>query len=394
MSDFLDLLETVRSEDASTARLFNSSDGRGASSIRRMNRNDPRYLRVLSEANNLYDNVLTGRTPMYRLTEAMSTSDFPFLFGDIIDRELLGRYAEWPTVWAQISRRGRVRDFRTKNLFKVDGGEAVLSVVGQGAEYSEAALTDAKFAYSVSKYGRRIPFLWEALVNDDLDALRSTPDRLAKAARMTEERFSTELFVDSTGPDATFFSAANKNIAGGGGGLPAVAILSLASLQAGLQAMWAQVDVDGNPVFTGQVRLVVPPQLQVIANNIVNATQIVNSPGALTGDQYVAQNWVNGSVVSVVCQPWLPIVDTTKGTTAWYLFADPGIGRPAMEIGFLAGHETPELFMKESNSIRIGGGAAGAEDGSFETDGVDYKVRHVFGGSLLEPKAGFANAGV
>lgn len=387
MSDFLDLLETVRSEDASTSRLFNSNDGRSASGIRHMRRDDPRYLRSLSEANRLYDDVLTGRTPMYRLTEAMSTSDFPFLFGDIIDRELLGRYAEWPTVWAQISRRGRVRDFRTKNLFKVDGGEAVLSVVGQGAEYSEAALTDAKFAYSVSKYGRRIPFLWEALVNDDLDALKSTPDRLAKAARMTEERFSTELFVDSTGPDATFFSSGNKN-------LGTAAVLSLASLQVGLQTMWAQVDNDGNPVFTGQVRLVVPPQLKVVANNIVNATQIFNSPGALTGDQYQANNWVNDQVVSVVVQPWLPIVDTTKGTTAWYLFADPGIGRPAMEIGFLAGHETPELFMKEANSIRIGGGTVAPEDGSFETDGVDYKVRHVFGGSLLEPKAAFANTGV
>lgn len=387
MNDFLDLLETVRSEEASTDRLFNAaSDGRGIHSVRAMKRKDPRYQRALVEANRLYEDVLTGRTPMYRIKEAMSTSDFPYLFGDIIDRELLGRYQEWPSVWKGFSRRGVVRDFRTKNLFKVDGAEGVLSSVGQGNEYPEAALTDAKYSYAVGKYGRRIPFLWEALVNDDLDALRSTPDRLAKAARMTEERFSTELFVDSTGPDATFFSSGNKN-------LGTAAALSLASLQVGLQTMWAQVDADGNPVYTGTVRLVVPPQLKVTANNIVNATQLFNSPGATSGDQYVANNWVNSQVVEVVVQPWLPIVDTTKGTTAWYLFADPGVGRPAMEMGFLAGHDVPELFMKAPNAIRIGGGVVGAEDGSFETDGVDYKVRHVFGGSLLDPKAAFANAG-
>jgi hypothetical protein len=95
-----------------------------------------------------------------------------------------------------------------------------------------------------------------------------------------------------------------------------------------------------------------------------------------------------------VVNPWLPIVDTTKGTTAWYLFADPGIGRPAMEVGFLIGHDSPELFMKAPNAIRIGGGVVGAEDGSFETDGVDYKVRHVFGGTLMDPKGAFANTGV
>jgi hypothetical protein len=39
------------------------------------------------------------------------------------------------------------------------------------------------------------------------------PNRLAIAARVTEERLATELFVDSTGPDATFFSSGNKNLA-------------------------------------------------------------------------------------------------------------------------------------------------------------------------------------
>lgn len=383
-NDFLDLLETVRSEDASTARLFNSNDGRG---IRSMRRNDPRYQRSLVEANRLYDDVLSGRTPMYRLTEAMSTSDFPFLFGDIIDRELLGRYQEWPTVWAKVSRRGRVRDFRTKNLFKVDGAEGVLSAVGQGNEYPESSITDAKYSYSVSKYGRRIPFLWEALVNDDLDALRSTPDRLAKAARMTEERFATELFVDSTGPDATFFASGNGNLAA------TPALPSVTSVGAAMAGIWSQKDADGNPLYTGMLKMVVPPQQAVVAKNILNATEIRNAPGATSGDQYTAGNWIAGEIAEVVVNPWLPIVDVTKGTTAWYLFADPGVGRPAMEIGFLTGHETPELFMKAPNSVRIGGGVVGAEEGSFETDGVDYKVRHVFGGSLLEPKAAYANAG-
>lgn len=382
-NDFLELIESVRAEEASVQRLFNTADGRG---LRSMRRNDPRYMRSLVEATQLYTDVLNGKRPMHTLEAAMSTSDFPLLFGDIIDRQLLGLYQSWPVTWPSIAKRATVSDFRTVKRFKVDGAESNLTLVPQGQEYPETSVSDADFSYAVAKYGRRLGFLWEAFVNDDLGALQDMPTRLATAARNTEERFATELFVDSTGPDATFFSSGHKN-------LGTAAALSLTSLTTGMGALWAQTDTEGNPIFTGTVRLVVPPQLKVTANNIVHATQIVNSPGATTGDQYMANNWVNSEVADVVVNPWLPVVDTTHGTTAWYLFADPGIGRPAIEMGFLRGHDTPELFMKSPNSVRIGGGVVGAEDGSFETDGVDYKVRHVLGGTLMEYRAAYANAG-
>jgi hypothetical protein len=42
------------------------------------------------------------------------------------------------------------------------------------------------------------------------------------------------------------------------------------------------------------------------------------------------------------------------------------------------------LFVKSPNAIRVGGGPVAAEDGDFDTDGVAYKVRHCFGGTLME----------
>jgi hypothetical protein len=391
MPEFLDLLETVRHEDASVQRLFGDVGGPGRG-IRGLRRDDPRYVRSLAEAATMVADVYSGRTPMYRLQEAMSTSDFPLLFGDIIDRTMLGRYNEWPVTWSSFARRGTVRDFRTVRKFTMDGAEGVLSQVDQGAEYPEAALTEGKYDYSVKKYGRRIPFLWEAFINDDLDALRDTPERLAKAARMSEERFAAELFVDATGPDAVFFSAGNGNRGTGAG-----SVLSLAGLQAAFTAIRSQKDVDGNPLFTGRLRLVVPPALEVTARNIVNATEIrtaTGGGGTSAADQITAQNWIGNMVADVVVNPWIPIIDTSANKNlSWYLFAEPGVGRPAMEMGFLRGHETPELFLKTPNATRIGGGNVSAEDGSFETDGIDYKVRHVFGGALLEPKAAYASVG-
>jgi hypothetical protein len=233
MPELLDLLETMRAEDASVQRLFTASDGRG---VRSMRRDDPRYQRAFAEALNLYAGVVEGRAPMYRLQEAMSTSDFPLLMGDIIDRSLLGYYNEWPTAWPMIANRATVRDFRTVRRFVLDGAEGVLPVVPQGQEYPEATLTDAKYEYAVSKRGRRVPFLWEAFVNDDLDALRRTPERLAKAARMSEEFFATGLYASSTGPNATFFASGNANLVTAGAG----SVLSTTSLQAAMTLLWSQ----------------------------------------------------------------------------------------------------------------------------------------------------------
>ncbi|WP_109507350.1 hypothetical protein [Nocardioides speluncae] len=385
MSEFLELLETIRSEDASTQRLFGDA-GRG---IRSMRKDDPRYQRSLNEAITLVEGVVSGRVPMHRLQEAMSTSDFPLLFGDILDRSMLGTYNEWPSIWRKLAKKGTVRDFRTVKKFFTDGAEAILPAVKQGSEYKEAALSEGKYEYSVGKYGRRLGFLWEAMINDDLDALRDAPQRLAKAARMSEERFATELYADGTGPDAAFFSVGNNNRL-------TANPLTVAGLQTGITRLKGFKDVDGNPIFTGLVRLEVPPALEITAKNIINATEIrvAAGSGSATTDQLVAKNWMDNEVVELVVNPWLPIVDESANKdNTWYLFADPDVGRPAMEVGFLRGHESPQLFMKAPNAIRIGGGMVGAEEGSFETDGLDYKVRHVFGGSLMEPKAALASIG-
>lgn len=380
----LDLIETYNAQDATAERLY-AREGRQV----RGGRNNPQYKQSLLEAARLYEGVLAGRIRSDRLQEAMTTSDFPFLFGDIIDRQMLASYQHMPVMWQSIAKRGRVRDFRTVDRFAVNGGEAVLSEVKEASEYPAASVSDARYQYQVKKYGKRLPFSWESFINDDLDALRDMPTRLANSARFSEERFVTDLFAGTTGPDGTFFASGNNNI------VTANPALSVAGLTTAFTVLAAQVDTDGNPIYLGNVVLVVPPALKITANNILNATEILAADGGGDGtgnNQLRVANWLKNDV-SVVVDPWLPIVSTTNGNTSWYLFADPNVGRPAMEIGFLTGHETPELFMKSPNATRVGGGTVDPMDGDFDTDSIDHKVRHVFGGVLLDPKSGVASNG-
>lgn len=395
-SNVLDVLPDVANwsaREASTDTIY-AGEGRSLSAAARRQRAQENavYQRRLMEAASLYARVINGsRRAALDFQEAMTTSDFQLLFGDVLDRQILANYQQQPVVWDQVARRGRVRDFRTVKRFTLDGGEAILADVKQQSEYPAASLTDGKYEYAVTKKGRRIPLSWETLINDDLDAFADIPRRLGNAARRSEERFWTALFASSTGPNSTFFSTGNKNLLTAG----ASSALSVSALQAAYTLLGQQIDTDGSPIYIESVVLVVPPALKVVANNIINATEILAATGGGAGtgqDQLRAANWLRNDV-SVVVDPWLPIIDTTKGNTAWYLFANPNVGRPAMEVGFLIGHESPELFQKTPNAVRVGGGPIDPTDGDFETDSVEWKLRHVYGGTLMDPKSGVASPG-
>lgn len=383
--ELLDLIESYNHQDATEQALY-AKEGRRV----RGGRKDPSYKRALTEAARLYEGVINGRIKPYRLQEAMTTSDFQFLFADILDRQMLAKYNSRPVMWQSFAKRGRVRDFRKVRRYTLDGGQAVLDPVPQNTEYPAASVTDGKYEYQVLKYGKRLPFTWEDFINDDLDALSDMPQRLSDSARFSEEKFVTALFAGSSGPNSTFFSSGNKNLITGN---PA---LSVTGLDKGFTALGSQVDSDGNPIYIDAVTLVVPPALETVALNIINATEILAASGGGTGtgnDQLRVTNWMRNRV-SVVVDPWLPIISSSSnGSTSWYLFANPSVGRPAMEVGFLQGHETPELFMKSPNAVRIGGGAVDPMDGDFDTDSIDHKLRHVFGGTLMDPKSAVASSG-
>ena len=380
MPEFLELLETIRSEEADVQRLFGDA-GQGMRHVQRR----AQYSQQLLEAAKLIADVFDGRKHPMVLREAMTTSDFPYLFGDILDRQLLANYREWPSIWRTYARQAIVNDFRTVNRFAIGGGEAVLDEVPEQGAYPMAALSESRYQYAVKKYGRRIPLSWEALINDDLGALTDIPQRFGRASRRSEDKFATQLHVDANGPHASVYTAGNKNI------ITSNPALSIAGLQTGYKVLAAMLDSDGEPIMIDGVILEVPPALEITARNILNATQLY--VGAVGDNQLVTLNWMKERTTLVV-NPYIPLVATVAdGDTCWFLHASPSSGNPAFEIGLLRGHAEPEIFMKAPNAQRVGGGIVNPLDGDFDSDSVEYKVRHVFGGSTLNPKMTVASEG-
>jgi hypothetical protein len=62
-------------------------------------------------------------------------------------------------------------------------------------------------------------------------------------------------------------------------------------------------------------------------------------------------------------------------------------------VAFLNGYETPDIRQKADAGQRVGGGAIGAEEGSFDVDGIYYRVRHVVGAGTVDPLHTYASAG-
>lgn len=388
--DFLQVIETIKSEDASVRRLF-GGEGRNISARARRLYADPAHVEQVAEAAKFVAEVLSGKRPFHHLQEAMTTDDFPILFGNVIDVTLLGGYREAPSTWKAYVNRNVVNDFRLVSRKRISGADGTLDPVQEREEYPEGSISEAEFSYSVTKFGRRLPLSWEMGINDNLGAFRNLIERLGKAARRTENRKAAELWLDANGPHPSLYTGGNDNIITGN------PVLGVPGLQAGLAKLTTQSDEAGEPIVFEAAVLVVPPALEVQALAIINATEIETRTGSGIGTDEFRLRGANflKNRVKVVVDHYIPHVATagTVGSTLWALFADPSDGTPALELAFLRNHEEPELFIKEPNARRAGGGTVDPMDGDFDTDAIDYKVRHSLGGGRMEPRATVASDG-
>ena len=313
------------------------------------------------------------------LEEAMSTSDFPYLFGDTIDKKMVANFKTQKSDLQQIMRKATLPNFLTVKRFRMDGLAGRLQNVPEMDAYHAAELSEDQVSYAILKWGKQVGFSWEAWLNDDIGAFSDIAQRLADAARATEDYLATSILVNSSGP-----ITANFNTVGS-------AVLSIAALEAGVEAMDAYTDPDSSePVETFPVYLVVPPALRMTALRILNADAVVIA--GTTDAQTPNINSLKSLGLKLIIDPWLPIVNTTNGSTNWYLFTEPS-NLAFGEIGRLRGHETPEIFQKMSDQTRVGGGASSPFDGSFDNDSIEWKVRHCVNAVALNKYAGYASTG-
>lgn len=352
---------------------------------------DPRYLMRLAECAEFLVLLREGHVSDSQLRETLSTSDFPILFGDILDTRLLNNYEATPNVWSRYAQRGTVADFRRSRMVALDGLQQPLYPSNRKPELDgvdlDNDLDETAYYTQVQVYERGVSFNWRMLMNRRGEFLSRIPQFFARAASRTEEKLAVSLYMDVNGPLSSFFSNGNGNIINiANGASTDNPPLGINGLKDGVKVMRRQRDSGGDPIIITGMILLVPPELELDAIEIVKAQTLeIVPPTSATGTRIVTPPWVNR--FQVVTNWYHPIVASSDANadTTWFLFADPNESRPALEVTFLQGYETPSMWQKAPNTQRLGG-SVDPIMGDYDTGEIHQKVMHIIGGTPVDHK--------
>ena len=328
------------------------------------------------------------RTDHLGLRETMSYSDYSALTVDILDRMLYKYYSAAPITNMPLVKKHTLRDFRLVARYEMDGATKPFSRMpndfpslvphGAGEPPTERAMQQAarevegstqRVTYQPQLYQGMMSVNWRALVNDDLGIFQDMVQRLSISGNRTIYQFITALYSSSTGPNTTLYNSTFSNLVttayGASINNPPLSIQGILDARTVLSKM---LDIDGQPItFDGQLFLVVGPALETTATSMAKAMNafITTGGGTANVEGFINQmlqipNWPMQGI-QVIVDKYLPLVTNAASgsiaATQWYLTYDPGVQpRPSLELGQLAGYETPQLFQKVPNTMRVGGG--------------------------------------
>jgi hypothetical protein len=291
-------------------------------------------------------------SPASLVTRALhTTSDFPIILGDTVGRVLRDAYQAAPSGIRRLGRQTTARDFRAVN--KIMLGEApLLEKLNEHGEIKAGTMAEAREAYKVETWARKIGITRQVLVNDDLGAFSDLARRMGQAAAETEARILVALLEAGSGngptmsDGKTLFHADHGNKAGTG------AAISDATLSAARLALRTQKGIEDRTIRVTPRNLLVPPALETTAEK-----WLASIAPATAADV----NPFSGSL-SLVVEPRL------SSATRWYVTADPG-EIDGLEFAYLSGAEGPQV---ESRS-------------GWDVDGVEIRVILDFGAGLHRP---------
>ncbi|HEY7348764.1 MAG TPA: Mu-like prophage major head subunit gpT family protein [Ktedonobacterales bacterium] len=300
-----------------------------------------------------------GSAPLTRITEAdLTTASFGYLLGTSMNKRLLHDYRVFPAEWRRFCTEVPIKDFKQQNRVRL-GAFGSLSTVAEDAAYTTLTLADGSATYSATKRGNLVTISREAILNDDLHAIKQIPSKLAVAAAYTLAEFVYG-FLSGNGAiydSNPLFDAANHT------NLGAVA-LSSSAMQAGVTAMREQTNFAGKRIGLRPKYLIVPPELEFTGMVIVKSAGM---PGSNNNDINPMMGYTQ-----LIVSTQLPAAGT-PANSSWYLAADPA-EVDTIEIGFVGGQVNPALFIQDNPLYGL----------NFTQDMISYKVRHEYGGAVMD----------
>lgn len=288
-----------------------------------------------------------------------STSTFPAIMSNLANKSVMTGFDEAETTFQIWAGKGSNRDF--KEAARVALSEAGnLELVPEGGQFQQDFLGEASARTKVATYGKLFSLTRQAIINDDLGLFSKIATKYGSAAKRLVNKM---VYAQLTGnvkmqDNIALFDTKHGNVAGTG------EALSVKAIAKAITAMRRQKGITGEATLNITPKyLVVPPELEMVAYQIVNSTAAVDG--------------VNSGVVNPYKGRFVVVADAElTDPDAWYLVAD-ATQHDTIEVTYLNGVETPRLETRQG----------------FDVDGIEYKVAFDCGVSALDFRGVYKNAG-
>lgn len=288
-----------------------------------------------------------------------STSTFPAIMSNLANKSVMTGFNEAETTFQIWAGKGSNRDF--KEAARVALSEAGnLELVPEGGQFQQDFLGEASARTKVATYGKLFSLTRQAIINDDLGLFSKIANKYGSAAKRLVNKM---VYAQLTGnvkmqDNIALFDTKHGNVAGTG------EALSVKAIAKAITAMRRQKGITGDATLNITPKyLVVPPELEMVAYQIVNSTAAVDG--------------VNSGVVNPYKGRFVVVADAElTDSDAWYLVAD-ATQHDTIEVTYLNGVETPRLETRQG----------------FDVDGIEYKVAFDCGVSALDFRGVYKNAG-
>ena len=289
-----------------------------------------------------------GREELYRTLQqacqvqasGFSTINLPGLLGNVANKLLLQSFTNQPTTYQLIAQQVNVSNFHTHSIYRLDHTQTFKRVAPTG-ELEHTTLVEDAYTNRVETYGIMVTLARTHIVNDELDAFQGLVANIGASARAAIERALYAQVMEATD---NFYTAARGNRL-------TSSALSITTLGQARAALMKMTDAGGNPLNTDGRYLVVPPELEPLANQIFTSQTVMVTTTA-DRERPVTNYYVNRYIP--VTSAFLSTgTGSGQSPTTWYLVADPSV-LPAFQVAFLNGQRTPVIETSDAPFHTLG----------------------------------------
>lgn len=306
-----------------------------------------------------------AQNPMQRRTlrEALTRQDAPVVLQGMIDIFVRQAYEYKTSNWRRYVTVDEVTNFREIENAIVYTDD-VLDRIIEGEPYPEGRIVEDVARWRVHKYGKILKVTYEMMVNDDLRAIRNLAINYGRLAESGEPRLVGSL-LDSL--------AVSDDLDGN----PLTGALDETLIQRALNAFYERQTAGGR-------KLNVRPAYVIASGRWVDPLRTIFRPSTVYDFNPLAAR------VEVIEEPYLP----ASAVNSIFFVADPAL-MPGIEVDFLNvpfdARENytngPRVIPDSIQPLSALPGDVGLAGEGFRYDTLAYKVRHVYGGGIVDPLA-------